>query len=342
MMEFNPEHIDLFDRYVKNLMSDSEKETFLKQMHEDPELKSQFEAFQNCLDMIQTEGLRELKSTIKSKGTFRYFGNLWGKKWTLAYAAIFVLFAIGLFWIERYEGKKNGAQDTLALNESRPEDGPSPNIEPLLKDARSKKKSKTPAEDTPTLDKDPEEQEMPITDSDDLLADELREELDPITPPDLALNDSQSDRPDSESQDANQVPDRKVAGAEPQSSPAERGRAVQEESINVKGSVVLLDTLYTVISYPDSVSYSLKVVFVQSPLNSKVYSFSIVQQLRELNIYGIQPGAQIAFKEINQSLYVFDGKNIYALIRTGGGNYLPLQRVNDPQISQLFISNHGN
>jgi hypothetical protein len=90
-------HIELFDKYLQDLMSPEERLDFEKQLAIDKTMASDFEVHKILLEGIKESGRQELKTYLRTNGTVLYWGsNVWPKSMRFAAAAVFIIMA-GLY-----------------------------------------------------------------------------------------------------------------------------------------------------------------------------------------------------------------------------------------------------
>lgn len=115
-MNLNNEHIDLFDRYLRQELKGKELSDFENRIREEEEFAEAFKMHQMLSEGIREHGRTELKNFLKDNGRMMYWGeNFWPKKMRFAAAAVFILFA-GLYVIIKFyiEPKK---EKTMASGE---------------------------------------------------------------------------------------------------------------------------------------------------------------------------------------------------------------------------------
>lgn len=101
-MNYNKEHIDLFDRYLKSELDGQELKDFEDRLIVDETFRDEFELHQLLAEGIKQNGKEELKNLLKDKGKVVFWGeNLWSKKMRMASAIVFLIFA-GLFALVQF------------------------------------------------------------------------------------------------------------------------------------------------------------------------------------------------------------------------------------------------
>lgn len=108
---------EAFDRYVTGQMGDSEKAVFLEELDRDPALKAAFDEYINIVAGIREARRDELKDYIKKNAKIRYIGNVWGRSWVIASAAIVTIF-IGAYAMLNYYGVNRKASQETAMKDS--------------------------------------------------------------------------------------------------------------------------------------------------------------------------------------------------------------------------------
>ena len=96
-MKSNETHIELFDQYLLNQLSEEQKRAFEERLSKEPDLKEEFEIHQLLVQGIQFHGKAELKNFLKENATVTFWGgNIWPKQMRIASVAVFLVFA-GLY-----------------------------------------------------------------------------------------------------------------------------------------------------------------------------------------------------------------------------------------------------
>lgn len=105
---------EAFDRYVTGQMSEGEKAVFLEELDRDPALKAAFDTYINIVAGIRDARRDELKDYIKRNAKIKYIGNVWGRGWVMASAAIFAIF-LAAYIVLNYYGAGNKAAEQRAM-----------------------------------------------------------------------------------------------------------------------------------------------------------------------------------------------------------------------------------
>ena len=116
-MNYNDEHTDLFDRYLRGECTPEEVAAFEKLLADDQELAAAFEVHKILLSGIQDHGRQELKDFLKqhtpSEGTLR---SSWtGKIWYAAAAA--VILCVGAYAVLQFYGPEKLSPSKIAVLE---------------------------------------------------------------------------------------------------------------------------------------------------------------------------------------------------------------------------------
>lgn len=100
-MNFDDNITEVFDSYLLGRMSDAEKKEFEARLENDPALKEAFEFHRNIVAGIREARREELKNYIKKNAKISYIGNVWGRNWVYASAAIITIF-FGLYFVLQF------------------------------------------------------------------------------------------------------------------------------------------------------------------------------------------------------------------------------------------------
>jgi hypothetical protein len=325
-MELNEQDIALFDAFIKKTLSKEETDSFEQNLAQDPELQAKFNSYKLNVNLIQIAAKERLKIAIKKKGEIKYFGNLWGKKGAIAYAAIFVLFGIGFWFVE--VKLKPKSKDTISyVNEENEQ----------LKDKNN------PIITTPKSSYNPSDTEKDET-LEETEDDTLNLDKDPSF---VQVIEDEIDS-DIEETESNEIPNQDLAPPPPEAQSSLRDDTNNQHILSSK---LLLDTLISVVKDYQKEGESLKEVYgvrniavsyFQSPLNSKVYKYTPQNKTKskqhdELQIYGLQALHSNHFKIIRNNLYMLCNGKLYVFVYNSQ-DYLPLKLEKDPSIITEFNS----
>lgn len=333
-MKINESNIEIFDRFLHNELSDEEKLVFEKTLAENPEFKKEFEEFNLLVEGIKMKGLEDLKGILKSKGEVKYWGNLWGPKWTIASAAILAIFTVMFFVLEHYVSRKSTLENQIAIEESVPTEEHiqyfDENIDSLETSSEQKTKEIL-------MGKDLEEQ-MVVSEevygkAKKESADELIHEVQTNNTPNSIENTSKatSTAPIMNKEDMSQV------------------RANESTSERLISSEKLLDSFYKVQILPngflkmdakllDTFLFNnqdwadVRIAFWTSPLNTIAYSNKSGYKnikLSKIDIYGWEPQllTDILIEGFGGDIFVKYNQKVY-LLKNGAQN-MPIEQIKD-------------
>jgi hypothetical protein len=307
-MNFTEKDIALFDEYLKGNLSEQEKTAFEQKLVTDEEFKRDFEMYSTLVDGIRTHAREELKRKIAKEGEVKYIQNIWGKKGTMAAAAVLIFF-LGLYFVfESNLGKKllpsQDSQPAIAM-----EDNP-------VSEPPKKQRKLTPKNQDTEIADDTLNPQLAIQEDDSLQEDNLSEEqIDENT---IAAT-----------QDINDSATADIASGGALSKSAGFAAPVpahteQEEEQIVSGQL-LLDTVFNALkitSEPltdNDIKGEEEYIHVnmqiwKSPLNSKVGKFVITGNSATAEIYGLIPSEiRAVFVNEQRELIVLGNKQAYII-----------------------------
>jgi hypothetical protein len=118
-LKSNETHIELFDQYLLNQLSEEQKRAFEERLSKEPDLKEEFEIHQLLVQGIQFHGKAELKNFLKENATVTFWGgNIWPKQMRIASVAVFLVFA-GLYaLVHFYLQPPNQSNNTAIVTEN--------------------------------------------------------------------------------------------------------------------------------------------------------------------------------------------------------------------------------
>jgi hypothetical protein len=344
-MEEHNKNIDLFDDYLSGKMSDAEKNAFELRLKQDPELKAAFELHQVLVDGIKEAGRAEVKKLLKKEGAVKYFGNLWGQKWTIASAAIFLMFFAMYLVIDKLPSTFN--REKFDKTEAISKDG--------SEDSRGEKASKrvektesiSPQDsiiETKVDDIDStkvEEIDVQILSEEELIPEEAMEEDDDLDirdapkPETLAGNDAKRSQSVDKSATSPPQTEKKKEQIE---SIFKSTEIPGEPEITVASSSKLSDTFLMIPILTSDTSaihdnINVKITYMKSPLNSQIFKYTISPG-HVIEVYGIPNKSLIPLGKINQDIYLKSGKNIYRFRPVP--EYVPLEIEKRKEIIKLL------
>jgi|GEM_PF-2518913 len=112
---------DLFDRYIRGELAETELDEFLERLESDSEFKEDFSSYQLVVEGIREHERQELKAYMQQKARVRFMGNPWSRSWTYASAAVILAFSILYLVVDNNSSLNEyvAAKDTLdTLNNS--------------------------------------------------------------------------------------------------------------------------------------------------------------------------------------------------------------------------------
>jgi hypothetical protein len=114
----NETHIELFDQYLLNQLSEAERKAFEERLQNDLEFKEAFEIHQILVQGIQFHGKAELKDFLKENATVTFWGgNIWPQKMRIASVAVFLVFAGMYALVHFYLKPQNQSNNTAIVSE---------------------------------------------------------------------------------------------------------------------------------------------------------------------------------------------------------------------------------
>lgn len=333
-MKINESNIEIFDRFLHNELSDEEKLVFEKKLTENPEFKKEFEEFNLLVEGIKMKGLEDLKGILKSKGEVKYWGNLWGPKWTIASAAILAIFTVMFFVLEHYVSRKSTLENQIAIEESVPTEEHIQYFDENIDSSETSSEQKTKEI---LMGKDLEEQ-MVVSEEvhgkeKKESADELIHEVQTNNTPNSIENTSKatSTAPIMNKEDMSQV------------------RANESTFERLISSEKLLDSFYKVQILPngflkmdarllDTFLFNnqdwadVRIAFWTSPLNTIAYSNKSGYKnikLSKIDIYGWEPQllTDILIEGFGGDIFVKYNQKVY-LLKNGAQN-MPIEQIKD-------------
>ncbi|MDX5321778.1 MAG: hypothetical protein LPK45_11610, partial [Bacteroidota bacterium] len=85
---------DLFDRYHRGELDQSELDAFLERLNTDETFRADYEMHHLLVEGIREHERQDLKAFMQEKARVRFMGNPWSKTWTYASAAILIGFGV--------------------------------------------------------------------------------------------------------------------------------------------------------------------------------------------------------------------------------------------------------
>ena len=114
-MKSNETHIELFDQYLLNQLSEEQKSAFEDRLSKEPDFKEEFEIHQLLVQGIQLHGKAELKNFLKENATVTFWGgNIWPKQMRIASVAVFLVFA-GLYALVHFYLQPQSQSNNTAI-----------------------------------------------------------------------------------------------------------------------------------------------------------------------------------------------------------------------------------
>jgi hypothetical protein len=319
-MDFQDFEIEMFDLYLKKQMGQDELLQFEKKIESDSDFAKKYQNYLEIIGIIKFAGREELKKRIAKEGEVKYFSNQWGKKWTIAYAAIFLLF-IGLFFVfENFLKEKIQKTNPVQTYE---------NIEEVGENNVNNAPQKKEKQDTQIESAD-DENEIPLTneESDKTADSEIEESSEEDARNELA--DKLSDTPE------NNMTQNGNAPSPPSATEMSKARTA-EKVYDVATEELLTDTLYNSILtqiLSDSLvaigNIDVKVKLLKSPLNSKVYKYWVSGQNHYIEIYGLPYPTPFKVFLLNNEMYFLSAQSLFKFSTTR--SYLPLQQISDKEL----------
>jgi hypothetical protein len=341
-MEENNKNIDLFDDYLSGKMSDAEKNAFELRLKQDPELKAAFELHQVLVDGIKEAGRAEAKKLLQKEGAVKYFGNLWGQKWTIASAAIFLMFFAMYLVIDKLPSTFNKKQfdKTEAISKD--------DIDDSRGEKASKREEKTASlslqdsimeSESVDIDRNEVEEEADAQiHSEEELISESKIDIDNVEYHQDAPKPETSTGNDAKrSQSVDKAKTSPAKKTEPSESIFNSNEIPGEPEITVASSGKLSDTILLIplISDTGSIkdSMNVKITYMASPLNSKIFKYTTSPN-HMIEVYGIPNKSLIPLGKINQDIYLKSGKIIYRFRPVP--EYVPLEIEKRKEIIKLL------
>lgn len=300
-MEMNEEKkYHLIDQYLNGELTGRSLDNF-KAMLKDPEFAKQVEVQRQIMEVIKEERKTELKRLLSESSKVQYFQNSWGNTWTYASAAIVVLFVSAFFILKKYNGPETltptvtvessdeevqAEMDTtevdsnmVAMEETRPDlaDNASPETESIEEELTQ--------EETESIS----DEEM------DVFSEELDSDVNIET--ERALAENVDAIPEIKKDQIISGKKFTVVRMTPDFGPT-RAKASEVD-----------DTSASELQYKEVNRRSLNVEFWKSPVGFKGYKYSS----DKLILYDIDESTAIAFKELDNRLYLSLDGNYYHL-----------------------------
>ncbi len=331
-MKINENNIELFDKFLRSELSEEERLNFENNLKENSEFKAEFEEFKLLVEGIKMKGLEDLKVILKSKGEVKYWGNLWGPKWTIASAAILAIFAIMFFVLEYYIPRKSNLETQIALEESISTEEQLEQLEENIEGTDI-----APEQKESVLEK---EMDSPEVVYDDIVKDLVNENTeDIVTAPKPNSNSNVSEK-------LNKTIPAPPAASKEEVSLNRTSEPVPERLIS---SEKILDSFYKVQILPngflkmdakllDTFLYNneewadVRIAFWSSPLNTIAFSnksgFKNIK-LSKVDIYGWDPAllTNLLIEGFGGDLYVKYNQKVY-LLKNGALN-MPMNQIKD-------------
>lgn len=331
-MKINENNIGLFDKFLRSELSEEERLDFENNLKENSEFKAEFEEFKLLVEGIKMKGLEDLKVILKSKGEVKYWGNLWGPKWTIASAAILAIFAIMFFVLEYYIPRKSNLETQIALEETISTEEQLEQLEENIEGTDI-----APEQKESVLEK---EMDSPEVVYDDIVKDLVNENTeDIVTAPKPNSNSNVSEK-------LNKTIPAPPAASKEEVSLNRTSEPVPERLIS---SEKILDSFYKVQILPngflkmdakllDTFLYNneewadVRIAFWSSPLNTIAFSnksgFKNIK-LSKVDIYGWDPAllTNLLIEGFGGDLYVKYNQKVY-LLKNGALN-MPMNQIKD-------------
>lgn len=303
-------YFDKIDRYLREEMAEAEKKAFEQELETNSTLREEF-SFQSALaEGINEQRREELKQYLREHTKIKFMGNIWGRRWAIASAAIIAFFAVLYFVLQNFD---------IA-----------PRIQPVADDQLPKKQqpSEKPADEAGTeVKSDLQDETTPI---DKALPKE--EKL-----PDLALN-----KDDFETK--KKSPEIPLEALEKQEVAGSR-QPDKQEDYKTKSEIKIGEG-YLLISYLTPADANLKEVqkresteqmmdeiYVEywvSPVGFKGYRLDNAK----LMLYSLNQNSGVRLFKIGKEFYLREGFNTYHLY--SDGRFREFERVVNPEILQLI------
>jgi hypothetical protein len=347
-LKTNETHIELFDQYLLNQLSEAERKAFEERLQNDLEFKEAFEIHQLLVQGIQFHGKAELKNFLKENATVTFWGgNIWPKQMRIASVAVFLVFA-GLYaLVHFYLQPQSQSNNTAIVTEKSSE---SVQINPTSNDSIQVQ----PAPELPNLLSEGEvmNNEIPVIEEDFQNSVEALED-------DAKGNEMESEVSAKESMDYQVLKERKLSdtillavnvpinytyktealikGSSKSKSPTIPSNT-QNSPLNNNSGVLNTDTAFIANAESNETKGLSKkiagpakynVEFWTSPINFKGYKF----HKQTLQLYGLG-SASVQLKVFNNQLYLIHKQTVYVLNPCiDGCAYKPL---NDEELESLL------
>ena len=93
-------HFEKMDAYVRQTMTEKEREAFEQELETDPTLRQEWEAFQHLVEGVKAAGDHALKQTIARASSAPRRRRQLTIRWALAAAGVVAL-ALGIWWLQQ-------------------------------------------------------------------------------------------------------------------------------------------------------------------------------------------------------------------------------------------------
>jgi hypothetical protein len=362
-LNYNQEHSEWFDAYLRNELSEADKLSFELRLKEDADLNESFQIHALLVKGIETEGRKELKTFLKENSVINYWGqNFWSKTMRYASVAVFLLFA-GLYALVHFYLQPKTQNNIAVVSEK---ETISPRTEP---NETELKESETTPSQTPAIN------ELAIEDSE---IDEITSSIENV---DLSLQEESFDK-DGYNDDEKMIPEpssdkpketsdyyvlkelklsdtlllavhvvKKIDYSNLDKSNKSKSlskspilpRNVQNSNIESSGvnQNPQSNNDSNSVSKPEASKTSGKKIEVQSkyqvefwnsPINFKGYKFVN----KTIQLYGLGT-TNVQLKTYNNQLYLIHQKNVYIINQCIDGCVFKL--LNDDEIETLLLEN---
>jgi hypothetical protein len=350
-LKTNEIHIELFDQYLLNQLSEAERKAFEERLLNDTEFKDLFEIHQILVQGIQFHGKAELKDFLKENATVTFWGgNIWPQKMRIASVAVFLVFA-GMYALVQFYLKPQSQTNNTAIVSEKSSESVQSNptsidsikvpIDTELTDLLSKEEEKN--YETPLIEED---FQYPVQSLDD----------------NVIENEMESEESAKESMDYQVLKERKLSDtillavnmpvnytyrtealkkvSGKLKSPTLPSNTQNSPLINNSGVLYADTTTAAKAESNESKGLSKKIAgpakynveFWTSPINFKGYKLN----KQTLQLYGLG-NASVQLKVFNNQLYLIYKQTVYVMYPCiDGCAYKPL---NDEELESLLLDN---
>ncbi|MCK9480654.1 MAG: hypothetical protein M0R38_02700 [Bacteroidia bacterium] len=331
-MELTEKDIELFDRYIKGILTQDELIAFEQKLQQDATLKQHFELYSTLVSGIQFKAREELKKKIAAEGEVKYIQNIWGKKGTMAAAAVLVFF-IGLYFVFesnlfKQQNKATDSEQSIAM-----QDDTKPANKPSFKKTHIEKPNAAEQSSDSVLNSDSFSTD--VADTTDFA---------------IAMLDEKSVPADDVEEDSSPVD---IAGGVSVRKEVYAAPSAANDDFKVMSGQLLVDSFFAALRIDEEqfvlnnkmdeedLRYAnIHIQFWKSPLNSKVYSFAIKNEVPTLAIYGINPtDVGRSFYNENKEVILIVNKQAYKFSMNRGA-FQPLSTVSDQHLLNALIHFH--